>query len=165
MLLSVTTNWINANGGDFDTAANWDNGVPTAGVDAVIGITVSAPITKSSGAVDAFASLTSSDPVQLSGGTLDITGIAQLNSTLTLQGGTLKDATVTSGGAGELEVAAGMSGVLDNVTLYVNMNLSDTLFIQNNLSVNSTLNLENGTLNFENNGGAQTLGGSGVINV
>ncbi len=41
LLLSATT-WTNAAGGDFDTIGNWSNGVPAAGVHAVIDIAVSA---------------------------------------------------------------------------------------------------------------------------
>ena len=33
---TATTKWINANGGAWETAANWDNGVPTTLNNAVI---------------------------------------------------------------------------------------------------------------------------------
>ncbi len=163
ILLSVT-NWKNPAGGDFDNPANWDNGVPTTGMDAVVNIAVSAPITKSANSTDTFASLTSSDPITLTGGTLDITGaVTETTSAFTLAGGTLKDATLSTPSGGQF-VANG--GTLDGATVSADfqINNANSVAITDGLTLNGTLSLGNSTrtgwLNFI---GSETLGGTGTV--
>ncbi len=121
-ILLSTVNWINPNGGDWDTGSNWSTGsVPGAGDDAVIsqsGISV----THSTSASDSVNSVQCSGTLSLSAGTLSIASTSSL-SALTEAGGTLTGAgmvTVTGtltwtngtmGGTGVTTVTAG--GILE----------------------------------------------------
>ena len=94
-LVLSTVNWINPNGGDWDTAANWSSGnVPGASDDAVIpqsGLLV----THVNGNSDSVGSITSSSTLEITSGTLSIAGSSTL-SALIQTGGTLTGAgTVT----------------------------------------------------------------------
>src|SRR5271165_5742243 len=95
LLLSVT--WINPDGGDWDTPANWSGDqLPTAGDDVFIN-TAGITITHSANMMDTIKSLTSVADVTLSGGSLIVTGQVKSTGGLTLAGGTLGSATVDAG--------------------------------------------------------------------
>ena len=169
--LLLTTTWTNPAGGDFDTAANWSNGVPTAGVNAVVNIPISAPVTKSTSTADSFASLTTSQPLVLSGGALDVAGNVVVSNTFTLKGGTLKDAVFSSTGSGSL-IPTSSGGTLDAVTLGSNVVVPSgtSLQIQDGLTLNNAyLTLNSGStsgntvIEFVNTGMPQTLGGAGTV--
>ena len=71
-------NWINAAGGDWDTAANWvdtaDNShhVPGATDDVTINVAGNVTITHNQNVTDAINSLSATDIVQLNAGTLNV---------------------------------------------------------------------------------------------
>jgi len=54
--------WINPAGGDWDTPANWSNGVPTASQDAVIDVAGNVTITHSSDTTHSVHSITACAP-------------------------------------------------------------------------------------------------------
>jgi hypothetical protein len=169
LLLSTADKWVNASGGDWDTAANWSAGVPVVGQTAVINIAVSAPITKTANSVDTFDSLTSSQPIVLSGGTLDIKGVATTSSTFTLNGGGLSDAILGTTGAGSVVLSSNRDVSLSGVTLATNLTIPTHAYIYNGLTLsNATITLAaNSTtpaqLAFINQGVSQSLNGSGSI--
>src|SRR5579864_6155414 len=86
VLLSVV-NWINPAGGAWNTAANWDSGVPGPGDDAVINLANPnlVTITHSTG-TDTIHSLVSNAAINLSGGTLNVAGSMQVSNTFNLLG-------------------------------------------------------------------------------
>ncbi len=169
--------WIGGSG-DWNTPANWVGSVLPTATDHVV-LPAGVTVTHSSG-THTVASITSSGSLALSGGSLTVNGNLSFQGTFTLSGGaTLRNATVT-GGAGALFQVASTSGTLDGVTLGVNTTLrqgsvgsGNQVTVLNSLTLanNITLRLERTTnsagnnldvgLNF--NGGAQTLGGSGVV--
>jgi len=89
----ATVAWINAAGGDWNTAANWQddvgvNRLPGSSDDAVIsysGITV----THSSGVTDTIRSLTSQANIVLLGGSVVMDSASEIEGTLTISGGIL----------------------------------------------------------------------------
>ncbi|MGO9915353.1 MAG: hypothetical protein ACLQIB_11655, partial [Isosphaeraceae bacterium] len=165
--------WINPNGGDWDTAANWSSdAVPGASDDVTISIAVSNPITHSSSQSDFVDSITSSDPIVLSGGSLSIANASTFSNTVTLSGGTLAGGPIsmTNGATmvGTYNNGSGgtLSGVTFDGTLDLSTNDSANVTVTSGLTLNGTINLGNasgstyGRLNFV---GAQTLGGSGTV--
>jgi uncharacterized delta-60 repeat protein len=63
----TTTTWIGASGGDWSTGANWDNGVPTATVDAVIPASISVTVSQAGQAAQSLT-VGAGDVVTVSGG-------------------------------------------------------------------------------------------------
>jgi hypothetical protein len=83
----VTDFFTNPNGGDWDTAGNWSNGVPTVNDDAVIGsasFAVTGPVTHSVANSDSVASVSCSAPFTMSAGSLNIVGAGQFSNSFTL---------------------------------------------------------------------------------
>jgi hypothetical protein len=171
-VLPATITWINAAGGDWSTASNWDlNRLPAAGDDAVInlaGITV----THSTG-TDAVQSVTlsSTAALTLSGGSLTVAGNLQSVSNVTVKGATLRSATVA---AGTTLVGTTSGGTLDGVTINGNLNLTGAgggpgyVEITNNLTLNGTATLTyaggsagGGVLRFDT---TESLLGTGTVN-
>jgi len=125
--------WVNADGGNWHTAANWSTGVvPTADDDVFIGDTVN-PVTIVSGTV-AIQSLVANGSLELAGGTLDLAGDSQINGSFELSGGLLR-------GSGALAVAGthslisgtmigtGQTILLGNGTIN-SMNLDDDRIVE-----------------------------------
>lgn len=174
VLLSAATltadNWINAAGGDWDTAANWSAGVPTATSQVTINLTGTETITHATAANDSCSSITSNEPITLSAGTLNVaTTIALTTNSLTLAGGTLRGGTITASGGVAL-VLSSSSGTLAGVTIAAGTVL-DALqaygayaFVTGGLTVNGTT-LLGGTANYGRLyfQGSQTLAGSGYV--
>ncbi len=89
-MLLATVNWINAGGGDWDTAANWSSGaVPGPSDDAVINIP-GITITHAAGVDDTVHSLASQDAITLSAGSLSLAAASTINGDFTLSGGILE---------------------------------------------------------------------------
>jgi hypothetical protein len=101
-LSGTTTSWTITTGGNFNTAANWSNGVPTGGINAFIDEASTDPITVTlSGVKDTADSLST-----------QFAGLAMTNATLTLQGALAgPDGSSISTGAGTALTQAG--GLLD----------------------------------------------------
>ena len=165
--------WINPNGGDWDTPANWSNDeVPMAADDVTITIAVSNPITHDAVNADSVDSVTSDDPIVLAAGSLSIASASTFSSTVTLSGGTLAGGpiTMTDGATivGTYNNANGgtLSGVTLDGTLDLATNIGANVTVKGGLTLNGTIAIGNSTgssygqLNFV---GAQSLGGSGAI--
>jgi hypothetical protein len=171
-VLMTTTTYMNPAGGDFDAAANWSNGLPTTGVDAVIPSTVGT-VTKTTAATDQMASLEVDGSLVLSGGTLNITaGATTVTGSLTFQGGTLSDTALTNNG-GTLTTTS-FGGTINDITLDSPLTIASgtSLTVTGGLTLNTgasepAITLEAvaapATLTFNNNGAPQTLGGTGEI--
>ena len=101
-LNGTTTTWTITTGGNFNTAANWSNGVPTAGINAVISEASNDPIIVTlSGVNDTADSLST-----------QFAGLSMTNATLTLQGALgAGDGSSISTGAGTALAQTG--GLLD----------------------------------------------------
>ncbi len=99
----ASTTWTAGNG-NFNTAANWSNGVPTSGVDAIINGTTSTPLTVSytAGADTANSLTTTYTTFAMSGGSLTLA----FGSSLSQQATTL-DAFTQSAGTLEFQNGAG----------------------------------------------------------
>ncbi len=165
-ILPSTVTWINPNGGDWDTAANWQdqngaNRVPGLADDAVISMAGNIPVTHSQNVTDAVHSLTNSDAFNLANGTLNITNTLTSSGTFQLSGGTLGLATVTAGST--LTTTSG-GGTINAVTLAGTLNAA-----AGGISVTGGLTMQSGSLlqiggqvdfGF---GGSQTVGGTGEI--
>jgi RHS repeat-associated protein len=171
-VLPSTVTWINPAGGDWDTAANWqdDKGVnrlPGPNDDAVINVAGNVTITHSQNVTDTIKSLTAGDPLTLSGGTLSVSGNLSNSSPITLSGGTLTNATVLSG---TLLTATGNS-TLDGVTLGGDLEINAGIVVT---AVNG-LTLQDGKVGLNSPNylyhtalvlsgtGAQTLAGTGQV--
>ncbi|QJW97713.1 beta strand repeat-containing protein [Frigoriglobus tundricola] len=102
----ATVSWINASGGDWDTASNWSTGaVPGASDDAVLSVTGNVTVTHSTGAADAVRSISGTDALVLSGGSLSVSSNSDYTGAVTLSG-----ATLTGGGNLELDGALTWTG-------------------------------------------------------
>ena len=91
--------WMNPDGGDWNTAANWSTGViPVSTDNAYINTSSAVTITyNDTGVTDTVDQLTSDESLNISAGTLVINGAATINGTLTLDGGELDaNGTVTA---------------------------------------------------------------------
>jgi uncharacterized delta-60 repeat protein len=96
--------WINASGGDWDTASNWSTGrVPGASDDVTIDVSSAIIVTHSKNVADSVHSLTvgnTNDSLTLSGGSLSVASSSTISGPFHLTGGTLSGAgAVTIGGA------------------------------------------------------------------
>ena len=132
----TSTTWTGGNG-DFNSAGNWSNGVPAAGVDAFIDGTVTAPllVTFTAGTDVANSLTTTYTDFSLSGGSLTLTVGSSLANALTtgtafsqsaglfdFQNGGVANNTSTINGAGQgvvqtagtLEVDAGLLQIYGN---------------------------------------------------
>ncbi|HEV8062957.1 MAG TPA: DUF4214 domain-containing protein [Gemmataceae bacterium] len=184
-ILLSTVNWINPNGGDWDTASNWSTGsVPGAGDDAVIsqsGISV----THSTSASDSVNSVQCSGTLSLSSGTLSIANTSSL-SALTETGGTLTGAgnvtvtgalTWTNGtmsGSGATSLAAGGTLQLGDGDQYLERTLNndgtataaDNDFFEEtctfNILAGATLTLSDNSY-WDNDEGASALNNAGTL--
>jgi hypothetical protein len=116
---STTTTWTAGNG-NFNSAADWSNGVPTTGVDAYIDGTNTAPLTVTySGGSDTANSLTTTyTTFDLSGGTLTLqfnsslasaaTALSQTGGKIDFQNGeSLNQTSAITGTSGAVEQTAG----------------------------------------------------------
>ncbi len=168
-------NWINAAGGDWDTAANWvdtsnnSNHVPTLADDVTINVPGNVIITHNQNITDALNSLTANDIVQLKAGTLNVTAALSSTSSFQMQGGTLGNAVVQ---AGTTITASSSSGTLNAVTLNGTLDVSAANGVRVSVTGGLTLGgsavveIGSSTGNFgfvSFNGGIQTLGGSGSV--
>lgn len=172
--LLSTLNWMNPAGGDWDTASNWvdDQGVnrlPGPLDKAVINQPGSITITHSQGN-DSINSLLSNQSILLSGGILTVTTTVEVDNAFTLSGGILASATVLPGSGGQgVTVAGNSNNKLDGVTLDANLDLSSNgnalVRIDNGLTLNGTVTLDNGArLVFEQPGSQQSmLAGTGTV--
>jgi RHS repeat-associated protein len=165
VLLSAVT-WINAAGGDWDTAANWQdsNGVqrlPGAADDVIINVPGGVAITHALNQTDTVASLSLADPFTLSSGTLTINGALSSTSTLTLTGGTLSQANIQAGTM--LNVPDAGNSTLDHATL------AGTALVNGHLNVTQGVTLAGGLFDVPHGSlpfqGDQTIGGTGEIHI
>ncbi len=161
-IAAMTATWIASGGGNWDDAANWQDGrIPQDGDDVVINVPANATVTYRSGSV-LINSLTTSGKLNLTGGRLDVLDTVQVDGGITIDGGTLAGATVV--GSGNVAVTGNMNNVLDGVTLNVDISLPDTydfLRIENGLELNGTMTLGYYTrVMFR---GTQSLSGTGEI--
>ncbi len=163
LLLAVT--WINPEGGDWDTTANWSTGQLPGPGDEVIINTPGITITHSSNTVDTVSSLMNDANVTLAGGSLVVTGQVQGSGTLTLAGGTLGSATVD---AGTTVNATNSGGTLSGVTLGGTLDLNSST---PTVTVQSGLTLSGGSIEFGATSygvvrftdAAASLGGTGSV--
>jgi uncharacterized repeat protein (TIGR03803 family) len=118
--------WTNTLGGNWSTATNWKNGVPTATLNANIDASgsYSVAITKSAIAYglllnDAGATVTNSGPLTLvgSGGTAHPNGALTINAgTFVLNGGALNAGTIFIGSGGTLQISKGTYALSETIT-------------------------------------------------
>jgi RHS repeat-associated protein len=169
VMLNGTVTWINAAGGDWDTAANWrdQNGVqrlPGPSDDAIINVPNNVAITHSQNVTDTVASLTLADPMTLSSGAIVVTGNLSSSSSFDLAGGTLSRADIQPG---TTVTATGSGGVLDQVTLggTIQIGASATVTGGLNLAAGSLLQIGNdqGFMGDVSLGGNETIDGPGEI--
>lgn len=166
----ATAVWINPDGGDWSTAANWDTGeVPDARDDVLIDASEGAVITYDLEDAE-VRSLRSHNPLVLDEGTLTVAQTFEAHETVTLEGGRLREATLTSGGDNGKIVASGFTQALENVTLGADLVIEDS----SEVAVHGDLRLAHGAqvrlmsdggvtdLTFRDNG-AQHLGGEGEV--
>ena len=165
--------WINAAGGDWDTAANWvdtsnsSHHVPGATDDVTINVPGNVTITHTQNVTDTINSLSASDIVQLGSGTLNVSAALSSTSSFQMMGGTLGNAIVQAGttitgttSVGTL-AAVTLDGTLDLTTANnVRVAVTGGLTLNGTVTVGSTTG-NAATLSF--NGGTQTLTGSGSI--
>jgi hypothetical protein len=139
-----TVTWVGPNGGDWDTASNWNPvGVPTAGDDVEIEPTSAETITHSMNQSDSVLSLTTNS-----------------NATLNLTAGTLNIGAGSSTFSGPITVASGVSMV-------VAANASVQIPVDQTLTDNGTLSFASGdTLTLPTNccGSYGQIVASGVLN-
>jgi hypothetical protein len=113
--LMTSTTWTAGNG-NFNTAANWSNGVPTVGVDAIINGSVTTPLTVSytAGADTANTLTTSYTTFAMSGGSLTLAfGSSLSQQALTLDAFTQSAGTLefqNGGGAANTSTINGAGG-------------------------------------------------------
>src|SRR5262249_20768921 len=88
----ATVNWINAAGGDWDTASNWDSGATPGASDDVVINPAGISITHAGASKDSVRSLTAQADLNFSAGTLSIANASTLNGALILSGSTLSSA-------------------------------------------------------------------------
>src|SRR5207245_6022841 len=91
-ILPSQVQWINPNGGNWGTAANWSTGsVPGSGDDAVINTAAAATITIQAGDVELVNSLmtAANDALSLTGGALTVNASSTLSGPLAMTGGSL----------------------------------------------------------------------------
>jgi len=93
--------WINASGGDWDTASNWSTGqLPGASDDVVLNVPGTVTITHSTNTADAVRSISGTNALALSSGSLSVSSNSVYGGAVTLSG-----ATLTGGGNLELDGA------------------------------------------------------------
>jgi RHS repeat-associated protein len=158
----ATVSWIDAAGGDWDTATNWrdDQGInrlPGPNDDAVINVAGNVTITHSQDVSDTVNSVAASDPLTVSGGTLSVLGNFSDSSAVTLQGATLADATVASG-----TTVTATNTTLNGVTFAGNLTVHGVLTVNQGLTLNNATVLLDGDMVFEGTG-TQTLGTTGQV--
>ncbi|MFO0938840.1 MAG: Ig-like domain-containing protein [Gemmataceae bacterium] len=177
----ATFTWVNAAGGSWHTASNWDqNAVPGSTDDVVIpDLAGDQTITYSVGTSE-VASVVANEQLKITGGTLSIDGTFSGNQSLIITNGTLANA-VTQ----EVSQLTAQGGTLDGVTIDGDATISSGVRIQGvvvngsmrvvggnysyvsgGLTVNGTLKLGDdetnnvGRLQFVD---SQTLGGTGTV--
>ena len=157
-----SVSWVGGSG-NWNEAVNWSTGAVPGELDDVIidrpGIEV--VVTYRLG-LSTVKSLRSEEEILLQSGTLRVTSTVQMGGKLKLAGaGTLKQATVTTTGAGQVMAESG--GILDGVTLATGVGGSG-LTIAGGLTLSGGAKLTASAgfgLLFA--GGTQTVGGSGEI--
>ncbi len=114
-LLLSADNWINANGGDWDTSSNWSNGVPGPTTAVTINLSSTETITHSSSTSDSVLSLTtnSSTILKIVNGSLTIgAGSSTIGGPVLVNSG----ASLKVGAAASVLLADGQT-ITDNGTL------------------------------------------------
>ena len=175
--LLATITWDGGGDGTtWEDPLNWvGDALPGSADDAVLGIPANPSITVSSN--QTINSLVSDEAFMISGGTFDVATTVQVNNTFQIAGGTLKDATVLAGTSGEGLSVTSADGTLDGVTLSADTTLLNGAQVTalNGLTLdNNTLRLQRttggGSAGLDLNdvgltflGGAQTLGGTGIL--
>jgi hypothetical protein len=91
-LAPATISWINANGGDWDTAGNWSSGSQPGANDDVLINLPGVTVTHNQAVTDSIHSLTSSDPIIFSAGTLSLAAASTITGGLTFSDGTITGA-------------------------------------------------------------------------
>ncbi len=156
--LLTIVNWIGGSG-DWNTGANWSNGVgPAADDDVVIDVAGADLTINYSEGTHTVASITMAEAVSLTGGTLIVSNQIAGSGVLSIAGGTLQDATV-----GVTPAVVGTSGNLRHVTLNSNLDLtsgSARIFISDGLTLNGNVSIDYGAMFFD---GTQTLSGNGSV--
>ncbi|HQU42601.1 MAG TPA: choice-of-anchor D domain-containing protein [Pirellulales bacterium] len=161
--------WINAAGGDWNTASNWDSGkVPGPNDDVLIDVPGGVTIIHGSG-TSVIRSLLSEDGFTLSGGSLSASQSIEVDGVFTLAGGTLLDTLVLAGSSGQGIVFTTSGGLLDGVTADGDLDLThdyrDFAYVRDGLVLNGTARLGDanghfGQLFFT---GTQSLAGAGSV--
>ncbi|MBI1228411.1 MAG: HYR domain-containing protein [Bacteroidetes bacterium] len=157
--LQAQTQYIGPDNGSWFTAANWNNGLPAAGNDALIGggvtVAVGSPLTVNFG-VTAFGNISATAAITIaSGGNISNSGTLTIASTSSLtNNGTLSNfGTLTFNGTAGFTNGAGA-----NFTNGGSFTLQTTLVNSGAITNNGTIDATNGTLQsggtFDNN---QTL--------
>ena len=163
--LSNLTQWTGLafDGGLWATLGNWDNGVPNAGIDALLDIGGGNTITVNTGTQTANK-IQSVENLLISGGSLDVGDTSLFNGNLTITGGTLT-------GAGDITVSGLTSwtnpstiGGGPSATLFANGGLDLVQVSSSNWILDRTLEL-GGNSNWLTTGisGVRILSGSGSI--
>ena len=178
--------WVNSSGGDFAAADNWDEGVPTAVMTALIDASGTYTVTSSADATVAGLSATETatldisagtftvtdfsggGPLILSGGTFDIGNSTTSVASLTQPGGTLTGTgTLTVTGAANLavtnfslETGSGETVLQGSSTTSGNFDLDGGRELQNQ----GTLTVDSGGINLGYNPFGTSLGGGTIDN-
>jgi hypothetical protein len=171
----ATVSWAVDADGFWDVASNWDTGtVPQAGDDVILDRPGgNFTITHRSG-TSMVNTVTGNERLVVTGGVLDVEENIQLNNELLLSGGTIRNATILPGTGGDIFQVTSANGTLDGVTLAVDTTLlngaivtvlNDLMLDDVTLLLNRTDSLTTTASNVQLNfaGGAQTLGGTGVV--
>jgi hypothetical protein len=138
--------WVPNADGDWDTASNWSNGLPTSNTAVTINTKDTHSITHSTGNDFAKSLKVGNDQFALTGGTLTISGASSFADGLTVAGGVLSAGKVTIKGPGTFEggsvtgtTALSISGAatLDNFGLLGSATLtnSGTTSLTGNITV------------------------------
>jgi hypothetical protein len=100
---TFTDSWVPDADGDWDTAANWSNGLPTSNTAVTIDTKNTRSITHSTGNDFAKSLKVGNDQFALTGGTLTISGPSSFADGLTVAGGVLSAGAVSIKGPGIFE--------------------------------------------------------------
>ncbi len=145
-----STTWIGAVSTAWTLAANWNNGLPSSTIDAVIPATIKSPVISAATTVSRL--------------TVSSFAIVNNNSTLTVvkdftNNGTISGGTITLGGTTNQAISG--NGSVNNFTLNNAAGASVATGASNNLQVKGILTLQTGTLTTNGN---VTLKSSSIAN-
>jgi hypothetical protein len=88
--LLTTDTWINPAGGSWDVASNWNDGLPGATDDAIIGDLNAAAAVTISSKLESVNSVTATGQISISGGGLAVAATSTISGGLTMTGGSLE---------------------------------------------------------------------------